>query len=176
MNTRSKITSKKVLKVTSMSIALSVLLSSFPVVPVSHAAAASKSQSNSAALAVLDAPKLIPDQTTNVLGQSINITFADDAQWRGAITDVQVNGMVVSPSKYTITPGHLTFSASVFKEGFTQFVVVHAKGYDTTVVYQDILPKTDPDVPTNPQPHLDAPKLIADSTMNRVQTYYRNRV
>src|SRR5690606_5316626 len=44
-------------------------------------------------------PALTADSTDNKVGQSIRITFRDDAAWRAAITAVKIDGEVIDSSR-----------------------------------------------------------------------------
>ncbi|MDR6555109.1 discoidin domain-containing protein [Paenibacillus qinlingensis] len=103
------------------------------------------------------APVLHADRTENVLGQPMDITFADDVEWRNAISEVKVNDAVISPSQYKLTAGQLTLSSTLFNEAKPYWISVQSQGFKNTVVYQTVLTRdggptnpTDPTDPTDP--------------------------
>ncbi|MGQ7887509.1 discoidin domain-containing protein [Paenibacillus sp. WC2504] len=96
------------------------------------------------------APVLYADTTADEAGQPIDITFADDAEWRSTISEVKVNNTVISPSQYQVKAGQLTLNSSLFPEAQTYWISVQATGFRNTVVYQTVFPKGNPGVPTNP--------------------------
>ena len=97
---------------------------------------------------IFSAPTLHADAKTNIVGQPIDFTFEDDAEWRSAISEVKVDDVVISPSQYSLTAGHMTFNSSLFTEAKPYWVSVEAKGYTHTMVYQPVLANNSPGVPT----------------------------
>ncbi|MGI6452338.1 MAG: hemoblobin-interacting domain-containing protein [Syntrophomonadaceae bacterium] len=87
---------------------------------------------------LLTPPALTADTTENQVGQSIEITFTDDAAWRAAITDLTVDGLNVAETEYTISDGQITFAESVFTEAKEYTIVVKATGYQDASVVQTI--------------------------------------
>ena len=102
------------------------------------------------------APVLTPDTTNNNLGQSIDITFTDDADWRGVINRIIVNDTALTGAQYTVSAGNINIAASVFTAAGDYTITVPAANYHDTSVTQTIEAGT-----------LSAPpELIADSTDN----------
>ncbi|MDR6550805.1 discoidin domain-containing protein [Paenibacillus qinlingensis] len=140
MNLLSKITPRNVLKVTSMSLALSVLLSSYNLSPVSHATSASIQSSATNAQQLLDAPKLIADSTRNTVRRNVDIEFTDDLAWRNAITAVKLNGYDLSKtSLITVSPGRITFDSALFQGEGTNSILIEATGYSNADITQLIV-------------------------------------
>ncbi len=89
---------------------------------------------NSAQL--LTPPALMADSSGNVLGNDINLTFIDDADWRAAISGITVDGTVLTSDQYTVTAGNIKIDAGVLTKAGSHTVVVFATGYTTTEVVQ----------------------------------------
>lgn len=103
------------------------------------------------------APVLTPDTTNNNLGQSIDITFTDDADWRGVIANVTVNGTALTGDQYTVSAGNINIAASVFPTAGDYTITVPAANYhNTSAITQTIEAGT----------LLTPPALTADSTEN----------
>ncbi|SFE74968.1 S-layer homology domain-containing protein [Paenibacillus catalpae] len=83
-------------------------------------------------------PTMIADSTDNLAGQEIVIPFADDADWRGAITTVSVNGAALNAAQYAITEGALTLHADVFSVDGNYPVKITASGYGDAVLAQQV--------------------------------------
>ncbi|CAM3170162.1 carbohydrate binding domain-containing protein [Paenibacillus lupini] len=83
-------------------------------------------------------PTMVADSTNNLAGQEIVIPFADDAAWRGAITSVSVNGVVLNASQYAVTAGTLTLHSDVFSVDGNYPVKVTASGYGDAVITQQV--------------------------------------
>lgn len=101
------------------------------------------------------APELSADTTDAKVGQPIDITFDDDATWRGTIGAVKVDDTAVSSDQFKLGAGKITLDASLFKDAKTYRISVQAAGYTEASVQQTIAakeipgnPNTDPD--TNP--------------------------
>ncbi|WP_270567652.1 hemoblobin-interacting domain-containing protein, partial [Clostridium beijerinckii] len=58
-------------------------------------------------------PTLEVDSTLNDTVNPIEITFTDDALWRQAITEVDVDGRRIDPQNYVISEGKITFNPGV---------------------------------------------------------------
>jgi hypothetical protein len=84
-------------------------------------------------------PTLTPDTTDNSFGQDIDITFTDNAEWRGAVSTVKINGTTIASEQYALTPGHLLLPAARFATDGNYPVVVEASGFAPTMVVQSIL-------------------------------------
>ncbi|MGI6307779.1 MAG: hemoblobin-interacting domain-containing protein [Dethiobacteria bacterium] len=85
---------------------------------------------------LLAPPALAADSTENTVGNSIELTFADDETWRDAITEVTVDDIAVASNKYTLAAGKLTIDASVFTAAGDYAIVVKATGYEDATVTQ----------------------------------------
>ncbi|WP_372632906.1 S-layer homology domain-containing protein [Cohnella sp.] len=92
-------------------------------------------------------PALTADDSDNDTDHSIEITFTDDATWRGAITEVSVDGAALSTADYTVAAGKLTIHGDVLSGG-THTVTVKATGYADASVIQSV---NLPGKPANPQ-------------------------
>ena len=102
------------------------------------------------------APVLTPDTTNNNLGQSIDITFTDDADWRGVINCIIVNDTTLTGEQYTVSASNINIAASVFTAAGDYTIIVPAANYHDVSVTQTIESGT-----------LSAPpELSADSTDN----------
>jgi len=86
----------------------------------------------------INPPTLIADTTDNTVGNSIELTFEDNENWRDAITEVMVNDIVLKNDKYSVEAGNLIIDASVFTEAGIYTIVVKAAGYIDAVVKQQI--------------------------------------
>ncbi|OPX86463.1 MAG: hypothetical protein A4E53_02896 [Pelotomaculum sp. PtaB.Bin104] len=84
-----------------------------------------------------DPPVLNADTTGNTVGQAVELTFTDDATWRGAITGITVNGLPID-GQYTVADGKITINAGVFTTAGDYVVVVKATGYTDATVIQTI--------------------------------------
>ncbi|OBR90768.1 3',5'-cyclic adenosine monophosphate phosphodiesterase CpdA [Clostridium ragsdalei P11] len=80
---------------------------------------------------ILSASYTSQGTVTGTVGQSspINITFSDNADWRNAITGIEVNEKSLTSDQYTASPGQITISASAFPAAGTYSVVIQAKNY-----------------------------------------------
>ncbi|MGI6307780.1 MAG: hemoblobin-interacting domain-containing protein [Dethiobacteria bacterium] len=85
------------------------------------------------------APEITADSTDNMVGNSIELAFADDEVWRNAITEVLVNDSTVVSDKYAVTAGQLTIDASVFAAAGDYTVKVKAAGYQDAIVTQTMV-------------------------------------
>ena len=104
---------------------------------------------------VPDPPALSADDTDNVIGQPVDLTFTDDAAWRAAITGITVDGSALTGDQYMVTEGNIRITADVFPVAKEYTIVVKATGYEDACVTQTI-------VSGLPAP----PKLKADDTDN----------
>ncbi len=82
-------------------------------------------------------PQLWADKTENEAGHPIDITFTDNAEWRGAITGITIDGNSIDPAHYTIYPGIISFDDTVFTGG-SHVISVVADGYMNSQVTQTI--------------------------------------
>ncbi len=106
----------------------------------------------------LTSPELIADTTDNMIGRAIDITFADNAAWRAAITDVTVGGTTID-GQYTMTTGNLNIASGVFSAAGDYEIVVAADGYEDAAVTQTMAEELQLLIP---------PVLMPDTTNNTV--------
>lgn len=90
-----------------------------------------------------NAVTLTADTTTNTVDQDLEVTFADDAAFRAAITAVSFNGNTLLPGQYTITAGKITLKPSVagnvyLRTAGTGNLVITATGYNPSTVSQTL--------------------------------------
>ncbi len=115
---------------------------------------------NQAPVQPLTPPELTADSIDNIVGNPVEITFTDNAAWRGTITEVKVGGTVLGSDKYTKAEGKITINAGVFGAAGDYTIVIKATGYEDVSVTQQIKEVVvEPSAP---------PVLIADSTDNTV--------
>jgi|GEM_PF-1451925 len=72
---------------------------------------------------------------------SFNVTFTDNATWRGAITSITVNGNTLSPTAYTISAGKITFNpanSTLLQAPGSLSIVVFATNYNNDAVTQTL--------------------------------------
>jgi len=81
---------------------------------------------------------VIADTTDNLVGQEIDMTFTDKAEWRNAITGIKVDNTLVGSSHYTITAGNIHFDNTVFTSNGNHIVVIEAAGFMDANVTQPI--------------------------------------
>jgi len=84
------------------------------------------------------APVLTADTSQNVVRKPVDLTFADDAAWRGAISGVSVDGVALDAGKYAIDAGKITIDKTVFKASGEYAVSVSAGGYAEALATQKI--------------------------------------
>jgi|GEM_PF-2390382 len=106
---------------------------------------------------LLPSPVLSVDITENYVGNPIDITFADDAAWRSAITDITVDGISIS-GRYVINEGMIAINGDVFTAAKSYNIVVKATGYTDAIAAQEI----------NELALLTPPILTADTKSNNV--------
>ncbi len=79
-------------------------------------------------------PDLVPDATDNDIANDIEIAFADDPLWRGAITSVWNEGYaLIEGTQYVVSPGLLTIKTGVLAKG-THNLLIEATGYSDAKV------------------------------------------
>lgn len=83
-------------------------------------------------------PVLTADTIDNTVGQPVTLTFADDAAWHAAITNIIVNGTALAGSQFSVTAGAITIDAGAFTSAGTYNIVVKATGYTDASVAQSI--------------------------------------
>ncbi|WP_169817315.1 hemoblobin-interacting domain-containing protein [Andreesenia angusta] len=86
---------------------------------------------------------LTADTTSNSVDNDLEITFASDATFEGAITGVSYNGNALDASQYTVSSGKVTLKPSVSGNTYlrtpgTGNVVISASGYGNSTVSQTI--------------------------------------
>ncbi|MHA6485186.1 carbohydrate binding domain-containing protein [Paenibacillus sp. strain BS8-2] len=84
-------------------------------------------------------PALTADSTDNKLGQPITLQFADNAEWRSAVTAVLINDVVASMDNVTLEAGNLTLAAELFPSTGTYAITIEAPGYGVNSVQQKVL-------------------------------------
>lgn len=84
------------------------------------------------------APALTAGNSNNTVGQPVNLTFTDDAAWRGAIASIKVNDNVLSSDQYTVSEGNINIDASVFASAGDYVITVQATGYTGATVTQHL--------------------------------------
>lgn len=87
---------------------------------------------------IQSAPTLIADNLDNEVGNTIDLTFSDDANWRSAITSITIDGLPINPTDYNIQPGNITLNSSLFLIQDTYSIEIVAPMYDTASVSQII--------------------------------------
>ena len=83
-------------------------------------------------------PLLTAATTDNCVGRAAEITFIDDAGWRGAISGITVNGTALTAGQYTVSEGAIRIEAGVFTAAGDYSVTVTAAGYSDATVIQKI--------------------------------------
>ncbi|SHN24063.1 carbohydrate binding domain-containing protein [Gracilibacillus kekensis] len=83
-------------------------------------------------------PSLKADVTNTKLGQAMEITFKDDADWRDHVTAVKLDGQALAAEDYTLEAGKLILSADLFSEATAYEVVVESDGYASSAVTQNV--------------------------------------
>ncbi|NOU67876.1 DUF1533 domain-containing protein [Paenibacillus sp. LMG 31461] len=85
----------------------------------------------------MPSPNLTSDNTDNYVASAIDITFADDVNWRDEITAVKDGTKTMPVAKYSINAGKISFKAGALSLG-SHFITVIAPNYDDAIVSQDI--------------------------------------
>lgn len=75
----------------------------------------------------------------NIVGQPVDLTFTDDADWRRAITSVTVDGSEISSNQYTLTSGCITIADGVLTRIGSHTIIIKASGYFDTAVTQKMV-------------------------------------
>ncbi|MFY0607618.1 MAG: lamin tail domain-containing protein [Cyclobacteriaceae bacterium] len=83
-------------------------------------------------------PSLSPDENTVNSLTDVTITFTDDSAWRDNITEVKVNGTVISSDDYAVSAGQIIIKGNVFQFKQSYEIVIEASGYFSAVVTQVI--------------------------------------
>ncbi|WP_270568142.1 hemoblobin-interacting domain-containing protein, partial [Clostridium beijerinckii] len=90
-------------------------------------------------------PTLTADSTLNDTENPIEITFTDDALWRQAITEVDVDGNRITQDNYVISEGKITFNPGVLSAE-SHYIKVFATNYTDATVSQEVNLGTPPTV------------------------------
>lgn len=86
------------------------------------------------------APILSDDDSGNLAGNPIELTFNDNTVWREAITAIQIDHTVIDEDQYTVTAGKITLHASLFPAKGSYAISVYAAGFAASEVIQDVIP------------------------------------
>jgi len=112
---------------------------------------------------------------------SFNVTFTDDATWRGLITGITVDGNALSGTAYSISAGQITFTPSasaLLQTSGTKSIAVQSTGYSDSIVSQSIGFGAATRLALNTQP--TAPSVnggaLAAQPIVAVQDQYSNNV
>ena len=89
-------------------------------------------------------PYLRTDPERDQAGQPLELTFADDEAWRGAVQAIRVNGQAVSAGQYTLAAGKLTLDGELFAQAGTYRIVVSAEGYADASVTVELIVDENP--------------------------------
>ncbi|WP_194843247.1 carbohydrate binding domain-containing protein [Paenibacillus sp. B01] len=95
-------------------------------------------------LEVADAPfkrpvRLNEDLDGNYAGSELQLTFADDADWRAAVRSVAADGRTLAPDAYVLEPGVLRLLPAAGLSAGTATVTVQAEGYADASVRQPVM-------------------------------------
>ena len=116
------------------------------------------------------APVLNADDTDNIIGQPVDITFSDDGTWSGVISSVIVADTELAAEQYEVSSERITLAADVFAEAGDYEVLVKAAGYSDTSVIQTMAALDVPDVSTTMNIMMEGlltpPDLSADISQN----------
>lgn len=88
-------------------------------------------------------PTLTADATSNTVDNNIDITFPEDATWRGLVSAVKVGGTALTPTTdYVLSDGNLQLKPSggntLLRTAGSKTVTVEATGYTVATVTQAI--------------------------------------
>lgn len=72
-------------------------------------------------------------------GQSVELTFDEEAGWRENITSISVNGTMVTDAVYSILGQKIILSPEVFMDEGDHWIIVHSLGYLHAVAEQQII-------------------------------------
>lgn len=117
------------------------------------------------------APALTADTTENVVGSPVVLTFTDDPDWRGAISEVRVDGGVLDDEQYSKdTPGEITINAEVFRAAGEYAIVIQASGYDEAIVTQTMIAPIKLTTPTKDQEFTQGAWVVIQGTAEAAWT------
>ncbi len=128
------------------------------------------------------AKPLTADTTNNSVDNDLEITFAEDAAYRAAITTVTYNGNTLTASQYDKTQaGKITLKPSVSGNSYlrtpgTANVVISATGYNNSTVSQTINAgvATSLEVTTQPVPGTKSGDAFATQPVVKLKDQYGN--
>lgn len=83
-------------------------------------------------------PVITEDTTDNYFGVGTEYTFADDAQWREAVTSVSIGDEQVQEGDYVLGEGTLAINGSLFPTAGYYNIVIRADGYPDVTIIQSI--------------------------------------
>ena len=86
----------------------------------------------------LTPPTITADSTQNDLAHNIELTFTDDAGWRGTITSITIDGEPCETNSYNVEAGKITIQWRNFRRASDHAIVIIATGYDNASVTQTI--------------------------------------
>lgn len=87
-------------------------------------------------------PPLLVAAEPRLASEAIEITFADDDQWRAAVTTVRAgNQRLTDGTHYTIAPGVITIMPDTLSAGVTG-LRIEADGYAVALLFQPVRPET----------------------------------
>lgn len=90
----------------------------------------------------LSPPAVIQDNTLNNVDNTIELTFTDNVEWRGAVTDITSNGLLLNKSSYKIEAGKISITPDLNNNlslAGQKTISIIASGYADAVVNQTIL-------------------------------------
>ncbi|MEN6325443.1 MAG: S-layer homology domain-containing protein [Syntrophomonas sp.] len=112
------------------------------------------------------APSLTADTVENITGQSVDLTFVDDPDWRGAINEVSVNDVVLQAGQYANDAiGKITINGDVFNTAGEYTIVIKATGYSDSRVMQTILAPVTLNLPAEGQDFLTGQQVTIKGTV-----------
>ncbi len=112
------------------------------------------------------APILTADSSNNTVGNDVHVTFSDNTDWREAIREVSVNGLVLEDEQYTKdTPGEIVINSDAFNTAGQYQIVVTALGYTDASVTQNMLSLINLDAPTNNQQFTKGQQVAINGTV-----------
>ncbi|MBW4081082.1 carbohydrate binding domain-containing protein [Paenibacillus sp. S150] len=87
---------------------------------------------------VKPSPALVEDTAENTVGRDLQISFADNAEWRAAVASLAVDGVPAAPEQYTVGPGAILLKSSLFPSAKSYTISVIAAGYANASVAQKV--------------------------------------
>jgi tripartite motif-containing protein 71 len=86
---------------------------------------------------IMTSPELTADTTANDTAHATELTFEDNAAWRGAITAIKDGTTTVTEATYTVSTGKITINAGVLAIG-NHTITIMANGYTNATVDQTV--------------------------------------